>query len=149
MQRPIPHDQLHATPCLAIRDAARAIEFYARAFGAETTLRLDQPDGRVGHAELKIGAACFALADEFPEFGHVGPQTLGGTTVSLAIYVADVDAFVDRAVAAGATLTRPIKDEFYGDRTAHLVDPFGHRWSFSTRIEDVSADEMKRRMAAL
>lgn len=149
MQRPIPHDQQHTTPCLAVRDAARAIEFYARAFGAETTLRLDQPDGRVGHAELQIGGARFALADEFPEVGHVGPQTLGGTTVSLAVYVADVDALVDRAVAAGATLARPIKDEFYGDRTAHLVDPFGHRWNFNMRIEEVSPEEMKRRMAAL
>lgn len=149
MQRPIPPDQLHATPSLSLRDAARAIEFYARAFGAETTMRLDQPDGRVGHAELKIGAAAFTLADEFPEYGIVGPQTLGGTSVGIEIFVRDVDALAERAVAAGATLTRPIKDEFFGDRVAHFLDPFGHRWTFKTRIEEVSADEMQRRLAAL
>lgn len=147
MQRPIPPDQLQATPHLILRDAARAIEFYARAFGAEMTMRLDQPDGRVGHAELQIGAARFTLADEFPELGIVGPQTLGGTTVGVSIYVGDVDALAGWAVAAGATLTRPIKDEFFGDRVAHLVDPFGHRWSFHTRLEDVPADELQRRLS--
>src|SRR6187551_830328 len=105
----IPQDQLYATPSLSLRDGARAIEFYARAFGAETTMRLDQPDGRLGHAELKIGAARFTIADEFPEYGIVGPQTLGGTTVGISIYVSDVDALAERAVAAGATLSRPIK----------------------------------------
>lgn len=149
MQRAIPADLTHATPHLALRDAARAIEFYARAFAAVTTLRLDQPDGRVGHAELRIGAARFMLADEFPEVGHVGPATLGGTTVTIAIHVEDVDALVERAVAAGATLLRPIKDEFYGERAASLQDPFGHRWRFSTRFEDVSPEEMQRRLAAL
>lgn len=149
MQRAIPADQTHATPHLALRDAARAIDFYTRAFAAVTTLRLDMPDGRVGHAELAIGAAGFMLADEFPEVGHVGPATLGGTTVTIAVHVADVDALAARAVAAGATLLRPIKDEFYGDRVALLQDPFGHRWRFATRIEDVPPAELQRRFAAM
>lgn len=149
MQRAIPADQTHATPHLALRDGARALQFYVDAFGAVETLRLDMPDGRLGHAELAIGAARFMIADEFPEVGHVGPATLGGTTVTIAIYVEDVDALVARATAAGATLLRPVKDEFYGDRVAHLQDPFGHRWRFVTRIEDVSAEEMKRRLAAM
>lgn len=149
MQRAIPADQTHATPHLVLRDAARAIEFYVRAFGAIETMHLDMPDGRVGHAELAIGAARFMLADEFPEFGSVGPATLGGTTVTIAIYVEDVDALVARAVAAGATLLRPVTDEFYGDRAASLQDPFGHRWRFATHIEDVSEQEMQRRLAAM
>lgn len=149
MQRAIPADQTHATPHLALRDAARAIEFYARAFAAVTTLRLDMPDGRVGHAELEVGAARFMLADEFPEVGHVGPATLGGTTVTIAIYVTDVDALTVQAIAAGATLLRPVKDEFHGDRVAVLQDPFGHRWHFATRVEEVSPAEMQRRLAAM
>ncbi len=150
MQRAIPADQApHAVPHLAVREAARAIEFYVRAFGATETMHLDQPDGRVGHAELTIGAARFMLADEFPEVGHVGPATLGGTTVTIAIQVGDVDAFAARAVAAGATLQRPIKDEFYGERVATILDPFGHRWRFATTIEEVSNEEMQRRLAAM
>ncbi len=149
MTHAIPADHLYATPHLALRDAARAIEFYERAFGATTTLRLDQPDGRVGHAELAVGAAKFMLADEFPEYGVVGPATLGGTSVTIQIYVADVDALVERAVAAGARLRRPVKDEFYGDRSGQLEDPFGHRWNFCTRIEEVAPEEMQRRLAAL
>jgi len=149
MTHAIPADHLYATPHLALRDAARAIEFYVQAFGATTTLRLDQPDGRVGHAELAVGAAKFMIADEFPEYGVVGPATLGGTSVTIQIYVADVDAVVERAVAAGARLRRPVKDEFYGDRSAQLEDPFGHRWNFCTRIEEVSPAEMQRRLAAL
>lgn len=149
MQRAIPADQTHATPHLALRDAAAAIEFYARAFAAVTTLRLDMPDGRVGHAELQVGAARFMLADEFPEVGHVGPATLGGTTVTIAIHVADVDALTAQAIAAGATLLRPVKDEFHGDRVAVLQDPFGHRWRFATRVEEVSPAEMQRRLAAM
>lgn len=149
MTHAIPGDSRSATPYLIVRDGAQAIEFYVRAFAASEELRLDMPDGRVGHAQLVIGAAKFMLAEEFPELGYVGPATLGGTTVGIQIYVEDVDAFTARALAAGATLKRPIKDEFYGDRVAQLVDPFGHRWNFCTRIEEVSLDEMKRRMAAL
>lgn len=149
MTHRIPADESHATPYLIVRDGAEAIEFYVRAFGAREQLRLDMPDGRVGHAQLVVGAAKFMLAEEFPELGYVGPATLGGTTVGIQIYVEDVDALAGRAIAAGATLKRPIKDEFYGDRVAQLEDPFGHRWNFCTRIEEVSLDEMKRRMAAL
>jgi PhnB protein len=149
MSHGIPRDQQSATPYLVVRGGAKAIEFYVRAFGAREELRLDMPDGRLGHAQLVVGAAKFMLAEEFPEYGYVGPKTLGGTTVGIQIYVEDVDAFADRAIAAGATLKRPIKDEFYGDRVAQLEDPFGHRWNFCTRVEEVSLDEMKRRMAAL
>lgn len=149
MQQAIPAAQAQAVPHLAVRDAARAIEFYVRAFGAAETMHLDQPDGRVGHAELTIGGARFMLADEFPEVGHVGPATLGGTTVTISIQVADVDAFAARATAAGATLERPIKDEFFGERVAAMLDPFGHRWRFSTIIEEISNEEMQRRLVAL
>lgn len=144
-----PMDMSHATPHLVIQGAARAIEFYTRAFGAVVGLRLDQPDGRVGHAELTIGAARVMIADEFPEMGIVGPTTLGGTTVTIQIHVEDVDALAQRAVAAGATLRRPVKDEFYGERVAHLEDPFGHRWNFSRRFEEVAPEEMQRRLTAL
>jgi PhnB protein len=149
MSHGIPRDQQSATPYLVVRDGAQAIEFYVRAFGAREELRLDMPDGRLGHAQLTVGAARFMLAEEFPEFGYVGPATLGGTTVGIQIYVEDVDALAERAQAAGAKLKRPIKDEFYGDRVAQLEDPYGHRWNFCTRIEEVSLEEMKRRMAAL
>jgi PhnB protein len=143
---PVPEGQI-IIPYLLTREAAKAIDFYRRAFGAEEQFRLD--DGaRIGHAELLIGRARFMLADEYPEQSCVGPATLGGTSVSMMVYVADVDAFAARAVAAGATLERPIKDEFYGARVAWLKDPFGHRWSFASRSEDVSPEEMKRRMSA-
>jgi PhnB protein len=112
------------------------------------TLRLDMPDGRIGHAEIAIGGAQVMLADEFPEGGHCGPESLGGTTVSISVIVANVDAFADRAVAAGVALERPVKTEFYGERVAVMRDPFGHRWMFRQPIEALSADEMKRRMSA-
>ena len=143
--RPIPQGMTHATPCLIARDAAKALSFYERAFGAVETLRIDMPDGKLGHAELRIGSAELMLADEFPDMGYVGPQTLGGTCVSIHMYVEDVDAFAERAVAAGAKLLQPVADQFYGDRVAALEDPFGHRWSFATRVEEVSPEEMRRR----
>lgn len=142
---PIPADNTGATPLLIARNAVEALSFYQRAFGAAVDLRIDQPDGRLGHAELSIGKAKIMLADEFPEMSCVGPQTLGGTSVSIQIYVENIDAFAERAVAHGAKLERPIKDEFYGDRVAWMIDPFGHRWSFSSRIEEVSKEEMLRR----
>ena len=144
---PIPEGQ-KLFPHLIVRGAAQAIDFYVRAFGAEETLRLDMPGGKVGHAELSFAGVGIMLADEFPEMDCLSPQARGGTTMSTAVYVADVDAFVARAIAAGAKLQRPIKDEFYGDRVAWLEDPFGHRWSFHTRREIVSPAEMKARMAA-
>ena len=145
--RPIPEGLTHATPCLIARDAVEALGFYKRAFGAVETLRIDMPDGKLGHAELRIGSAQLMLADEFPDMGYVGPQTLGGTSVSIHMYVEDVDAFAERAVAAGAKLLRPVSDQFYGDRVAALEDPFGHRWSFAMRVEEVSPEEMRRRAA--
>jgi PhnB protein len=144
---PIPAEYRGATPYLCVKDAARALEFYQRAFGARETMRMPQPDGRIGHAEIRIGDAAIMLADEFPEMDFRSPQTLGGTPVNLLIYVRDVDAFVKQAEAAGATVKRPAADQFYGDRMAVLVDPFGHSWSFATHIEDVPPEEMQRRAA--
>ena len=146
--QPIPDDYRGATPYLCIRNAASAIDFYVEAFGAKEVMRMAQPDGRVGHAEIRIGAAPIMLADEFPEMGFRSPQTLGGSPVNLLVYVEDVDAFTARAQAAGATVKRPVADQFYGDRVVVLEDPFGHSWSFATHIEDVSAEEMQRRAAA-
>ena len=136
-------------PYLIVRGGAEALEFYQRAFGAHVTMRLEQPDGRLGHAELDIDGAAFTLADEFPEMGIVGPATLGGTPVTLHLTVVGVDDVVARAVGAGATLNREVKDEFYGARSGQLIDPFGHRWTVSTPIEDVSADELQRRLDEL
>jgi PhnB protein len=145
--KPIPADSQGVVPYLIVKGGHAAIDFYVRAFGATEALRLDQPDGRLGHAELRIGNAQLMLADEFPEREILGPRTLGGTPVMLQVYVEDVDALVARATAAGAELRRPPTDQFYGDRSAELRCPFGHRWVFATRIEDVSPDEMKRRAA--
>lgn len=133
------------TPYLSVKNAASAIEFYKRAFGATEATRLTEPGGRIGHAEIVIGDGPVYLADEYPEYGIVGPQTLGGAGVSMHLYVQDVDAFVRQAVEAGATLQRPVEDQFYGDRSGKLVDPFGHSWMISTRKEDLSAEEMQRR----
>jgi PhnB protein len=146
--KPIP-DGYHAiTPYLSIKGAAAAIEFYKRAFGATERMRMTQPDGRVGHTELQLGDSCIMLADEFPEMDCKSPQTLGGTPVALHMYVTDVDAVVTRAVAAGATLVRPVQDQFYGDRSGTVTDPYGHVWHISTHKEDVPMEELKRRAAA-
>ncbi len=133
------------TPYLIARDANQAIEFYKQAFGAIETMRLTMPDGKVGHAELQLGDSRIMLADEFPEMGAKGPASYGGSPISLMIYVADVDAAAAQAVAAGATVKRPVADQFYGDRTGVFVDPFGHTWSIATRKEEMSNDEMQRR----
>ena len=137
------------TPYLSVRNAAKAIEFYRRAFGAVETMRLEDPSGRVSHAELELDGAKWMLADEHPEMAFVGPEALGGTTVTLSIYVEDVDALAARAIAAGAKSLKPITDEFYGERVAQLADPFGHRWSFQSRLEEISTEEMQRRYAKL
>jgi PhnB protein len=136
-------------PYLHVKGAARAIDFYRQAFGAEETLRLSETEGRIGHAEIQIGGARLMLADEYPEHGILSPQSLGGTSMTLHLTVPDVDAFAGRAVAAGARLTRPVQDQLYGERTCKLEDPFGHSWHVATRIEDVSAEEMQRRYEAL
>lgn len=137
------------TPYLVVRKAADAIAFYARAFGASEIMRLPMPDGRLGHAEIRIGDSVVMPADEFPEQGVVGPETLGNTTASLLVYVEDVDAAFAKALAAGATELYPLRDQFYGDRNGTLRDPFGHKWTLATHKEDVSEEEMQRRMAAL
>lgn len=136
------------TPYLTIKGAAKAIDFYKTIFGAAERMRMETPDGRIGHAELQIGDAVIMLSDEWPEMGHGGPQSFGGSPVALHIYLADVDAIAERAVAAGATLKQPPKDEFWGDRMGTIVDPFGHIWLISTHVEDVPEDEMKRRAEA-
>ena len=138
-----------AARLLRRRDAARAIEFYKQAFGATELMRLAEPSGKIGHAEMKIGDAVIMLADEYPDHGAISPQSLGGTAVTIHLYVGDVDALVTRAGAAGAKIERPPTDEFYGDRSAMLSDPFGHRWMFASHIEDVSPEEMGRRYQAM
>jgi PhnB protein len=133
------------TPYMTIKDAADAIEFYKKAFGAVETMRLAEPGGRIGHAEIMIGGAPIMLSDEYPDLDALGPKSRGGSTVGIHLYVEDVDEVFARAVAEGATAVRPVKDEFYGDRSCKLVDPFGHVWYVSTRKEELSADEVTRR----
>jgi len=133
------------TPYLIVDGAADAIEFYRRAFGASELMRMPAPDGRVGHAELRIGDSRIMLADEFPDMGARGPRAIGGSPVHLYLYVEDVDAVTSKALAAGAKELRPVKDQFYGDRSGTIEDPFGHVWHVSTHKEDVPSDELKRR----
>jgi PhnB protein len=149
MVQPIPVGYHSVTPYLMVRDAASALAFYRNAFGAQEVMRFDDPNGRIAHAEVKIGDSHVMLADEVPDQGMVGPQTLGGAGVSLMLYVDDVDATFAQAIAAGATVRRPVADQFYGDRVGTLADPFGHVWSIGTHREDVSVEEMQRRMASL
>ena len=144
----VPDGYHTVTPYLRIRGAAEAIEFYRRALGAVETVRMAMPDGRVGHAELKIGDSVIMLADEFPEMNIRGPQTLGGTSVSFCIYLEDSDAAFRRAVDAGAKVLRPVQDQFYGDRSGTVVDPYGHEWTLSTHKEDLSPEEFKKRADA-
>ena len=137
------------TPHLVVRGAAKAIQFYVDAFGAAEVFRLTEPSGKVGHAEIRVGDGTLMLADEYPDFGALSPSTIGGSPVSMHLYVDDVDASLARVVALGATVLRQAKDEFYGDRTATMVDPFGHRWQLSMRKETVSPEEMQRRWSAM
>jgi PhnB protein len=146
--KPIPDGYHSVTPYLIVRGAARALEFYKNAFGAEELMRMEQPDGRVGHAEIQIGNSRIMLADESPEMDAKSPDTLGGSPVGLMTYVEDVDSRFKQAIAAGAKEERPVQDQFYGDRSGTLRDPFGHQWTIGTHKEDVSAEEMKRRMSA-
>ena len=136
-------------PYLRLRRAADAIDFYKRAFGAEELFRLVEPSGRIGHAEIKIGGVTLMLSEEYPEMGIVGPEALGGTTFSIHLHVDDADAWIDRAVKSGATVTRPAADAFYGERSGAIRDPFGHEWLIGHQIEEVSTDEMQRRYTAL
>ncbi len=145
--KPIPDGYHTVTPYLIVRGGARAIEFYQKAFGAKELFRMAQPDGRVGHAELQIGDSRVMLADEHPETGQRSPQSIGGSAVTIHLYVPDVDATVARAAAAGAKVTRPVENQFYGDRNGGVTDPFGHLWFVSTHVEDVPPDELERRAA--
>lgn len=146
---PIPAGFHGPTPYLTVKNAAKAIEFYKKALGAKEVMRLVQPDGRIGHSELKIGGAPIMLADEFPEYGILSPESLGGSPVSIHLYVEEVDVTAKRAIDAGAKELQPVSDEFYGDRAGKFADPFGHVWMIATHKEDVSADEMQNRLEAL
>jgi len=143
--KPIPTPYRTVTPYLIVKGGAEAIEFYSKALGARERMRLPAPEGKIGHAELEIGDSVIMLADEFPEMQALSPKTLGGTPVSFCIYVEDVDARFQQAIAAGGRETRPVKDQFYGDRSGTFEDPFGHTWTLATHVEDVSPEEMARR----
>jgi PhnB protein len=147
--KPIPDGYRTVTPYLIVSDGADAIAFYARAFGAIERMRHTMPDGRIGHAELTIGDSMIMLADPFPEQNARAPDAFGGSPVGLHLFVEDVDAVVARAASAGATVTRPVADQFYGDRSGSVTDPFGYVWHVTTHIEDVSPDEIARRTTAL
>lgn len=146
--KPIPEGYHTATPYLIVKGAAEAIEFYKRAFGAAELFRMPGPDGRIGHAELQVGTSRLMLADENPGMKAFGPAHFGGSPVTLMLYVEDVDKVIQRAVDAGATIERPIANQFYGDRSGGIVDPFQHRWYIATHVEDVAPEEMDRRMKA-
>jgi PhnB protein len=145
--KPIPEGYHAVTPYLFVHDGAAALAFYARAFGARERLRLAQAGGKIGHAEMDLGGSVIMLADEHPEMGALSPKTLGGASASLLLYVEDVDAVLKNAVASGARLIRPAADQFYGDRTGTIEDPFGHQWTVATHVEDVAPDELARRAA--
>jgi len=145
--KPIPDGYHSVTPYLIVNDAARALEFYKKAFDAVELMRMPGPDGKIGHAEIKIGDSPVMLADEAPSMGARSPRTIGGSPITLMVYLKDVDAQVAKAVAAGATLTRPVANQFYGDRTGGLDDPFGHHWYLATHVEDVPPDELEKRAA--
>jgi PhnB protein len=147
MVNPVPEGYPQVSPYLVVEGAARAIDFYTQVFGMTERMRMPGPDDTVGHAELELGDSLIMLADEFPDMGFRGPKAVGGTPVTISVYVEDVDAVFERALAAGATALRPVKDEFYGDRTGQFEDPFGHRWSVSTHVEDVAPEEMTKRAA--
>ncbi|MBT3225569.1 MAG: VOC family protein [Deltaproteobacteria bacterium] len=146
--KPIPDGYHTVTPYLVCKNAAEAIEFYKNAFGAIETMRMDDPSGHIGHAEVRIGDSPVMLADEFPDMNVLSPESIGGSPVSIMLYVEDVDKSFEKAVEAGATVTRPLENKFYGDRGGSLEDPFGHTWHLSSRIEELSIEELKKRAAA-
>jgi PhnB protein len=144
----IPSGYHSLTPYLVVNDASRAIDFYKQAFGAKETVRMAGPGGKIGHAELKIGDSMLMLSDEMPGSGNRSPQSLGGSPVSVFMYVENVDSVFDQAVKAGAKADKPPEDMFWGDRFGHLTDPFGHLWAIATHIEDVAPEEMRKRAQA-
>jgi PhnB protein len=145
--QPIPEGYPRVTPYLIVDGASAAIDFYCSVLGATERMRMGGPDGKVGHAELEIGDSVVMLADEHPEMSAVGPKTVGGTPVSLHVYVEDVDNVFEQAIQSGAEELQPLEDKFYGDRSASFKDPFGHHWHVATHVEDVPADEMEKRAA--
>ncbi|MDQ4058178.1 MAG: VOC family protein [Actinomycetota bacterium] len=145
--KPIPEGYPQVSPYLCVDGAAAAIDFYVKIFGAIERVRMPAPGDKVGHAELQIGDSLIMLADEFPEMNVRGPKSFGGTAVTMSVYVEDVDDVFDRAVKAGAKPMRPVENQFYGDRSGQFEDPFGHRWSVATHVEDVPPEEMARRAA--
>jgi PhnB protein len=147
--KPIPAGHHTVTPYLAVKNGVKAVEFYKKAFGASEVYKLIMPDGRLGHAEIRIGDSIIMMSDEFPEYGGKSPQTLGGSAVNIHLYVEDVDALFKRALAAGAKERKPVKDQFYGDRSGQVEDPFGHLWWIATHKEDVSPAEMQKRVEAM
>lgn len=147
--KPIPDGYHSVTPYLYVAGGAAALDFYKKAFNAVELFRMPGPDGKIGHAEFKIGDSPIMLADEHPQMGAVGPKTLGGQSSSIMLYVENSDALSEQAIAAGAKVLRPIKDQFYGDRSCTVEDPFGHVWTISTHTEDVPPDEMARRAAEM
>jgi PhnB protein len=142
---PIPDGYPRLSPYLCVDGAARAIQFYVEVLGATERMRMDGPDGRIGHAELNLGNSVIMLADEYPDMGFLSPTRIGGTAVTLHAYVEDVDAVFDKALAAGAKSLRAVENQFYGDRSGQFEDPFGHRWNVASHVEDVDAEEMARR----
>ena len=147
--KPIPDGYPQVSPYLVVDGAAQAIDFYAQVFGASERMRMGGPDGKVGHAELQVGDSVIMLADEYPDMGYVGPKAIGGTPVTIGVYVDDVDKTFDTAIKAGAKSLRPVENQFYGDRSGQFEDPFGHRWSVASHVEDVSPEEMQKRAAAM
>jgi PhnB protein len=145
--KPIPEGYPQVTPYLCVNGAAKAIEFYTKVLGAKERMRMPAPNGKIGHAELQIGSSVIMLADEFPEMEFRGPKTIGGTPVTVHVYVEGVDDVFARAVNLGAKPLRPVENQFYGDRSGQFEDPFGHRWNVSTHVEDVPPDEMAKRAA--
>lgn len=147
--RPVPEGYSAITPYLIVAGAANAIDYYKQVFDAQELMRFGGPDGTIGHAELQIGDSRIMLADENPQMGYRSPKTLGGSPTSLMLYVDDVDQVFSRAITGGAQTHQDIKDQFYGDRSGTLIDPFGHVWTIATHIEDVAPEEMQRRMEAM
>ncbi|MBZ5569813.1 MAG: VOC family protein [Acidobacteriia bacterium] len=145
----IPAGYHTATPYLIVRNAAKALDWYKNVLGAVEVLRFPMPDGKIGHAEIKFGDSHVMLADEFPEMNAVSPETIGGTASAIMIYVEDVDSVFHKAVAKSAKVKQDLQDKFYGDRNATIYDPFGHQWTIATHVEDVSPEEMQRRMAQM
>jgi PhnB protein len=146
---PIPEGYPRVSPYLSVQGAADAIDFYIEVLGAEERVRMAQPDGKIGHAELAIGDSVIMLSDEVPEWGNVSPKTIGGSPVTLSVYVEDVDTVFDRAISKGATAIQKVDDQFYGDRSGQFEDPFGHKWNVSSHIEDVSPEDMEKRMSEM